>query len=87
MTNLTLSLDEKLLKAARVRAAREGTSVNEICRKAVESYALADSGDRLQRFDAVMARIDAAPRGKRSRTAWKNREEMYAELMQRGSKV
>ena len=39
MTNLTLSIDDKVLQAARIRAVQEGTSVNEICRKAIEAYA------------------------------------------------
>ena len=43
MANLTLSMDDELLQAARVRAVREGTSVKEICRKAIEDYARPDS--------------------------------------------
>ena len=36
MANVTLSIDDSLLQASRVRAIKEGTSVNEICRRAIE---------------------------------------------------
>ena len=85
VANLTLSLDEKLLQAARLRATREGTSVNEICRKAIELYARADSGGRLSRFDALMAQVDteAANAPAALKSPWKNRDDMYGELLQR----
>ena len=62
MTNLTLSIDDKLLQAARVRAVQEGTSVNEICRKAIEAYARASGTQRLERYRILQAQIDAMPR-------------------------
>jgi plasmid stability protein len=78
MANLTLSIDDKLLQAARVRAVRDGTSVNEICRQAIESYARASSDDRVRRFDALMARVDARKVGAQPLPApWKSRDEMY----------
>ena len=82
MANLTLSLDDKLLQAARVRAVKEGTSVNEICRKAIENYARAGSGrDRLKRFDALMAKVDAdRPQSGPLPAPWKNREEMHEQM-------
>lgn len=61
MANLTLSIDEKLLQAARVRAVKEGTSVNEICRQAIEAYAR-PPGSRLARYRAVQAEVDAMAR-------------------------
>ena len=64
MSNLTLSIDDKLLQAARIRAVKEGTSVNEICRKAIEAYARASGQDRLDRYRALQAGIDAASMGK-----------------------
>jgi hypothetical protein len=39
MANLTLVIDDDLLKAARIKALQEGTSVNELCRQAIERYA------------------------------------------------
>lgn len=81
MANLTLSVDDELLRAARVRAVHEGTSVNEICRKAIEAYARPDSPEeRLRRFDAFIARMHARV-GKSQPTPWKNREEFYEEVL------
>lgn len=60
MANITLSIDDALLQAARVRAVKEGTSVNEICRQAIERYAR-KRDDRLARYLALQARIDADP--------------------------
>ena len=84
MANLTLSVDDKLLQAARVRAVKEGTSVNEICRLAIENYARAESGrDRLKRFDALMARIEAnRPKDRPLPVPWKNRDEMYGQVLE-----
>lgn len=60
MANITLSIEDALLQAARVRAVKEGTSVNEICRRAIELYARR-KGDRLARYRALAAEIDADP--------------------------
>lgn len=81
MANLTLSVDDELLRAARVRAVSEGTSVNEICRKAIEAYARADSREeRLRRFDDFIARMHAKV-GPAEVSPWKNREEFYGEVL------
>jgi len=81
MANLTLSVDDELLQAARVRAVSEGTSVNEICRKAIEAYARPDSAEeRLRRFDAFIARMRARV-GHGEPSPWKSREEFYDELL------
>lgn len=42
MTNLTISVDEELLKKARMRALEENTSVNAVLRNYLETYAGAD---------------------------------------------
>jgi len=60
MANITLSIDDMLLQAARVRAVKEGTSVNEVCRRAVELYARRQD-DRLARYRELQARLDADP--------------------------
>ena len=81
MANLTLSVDDELLRAARVRAVNEGTSVNEICRKAIEAYARPDSPEeRLRRFDAFIERLHSKVR-KPVPVPWKNRNEMYEYLL------
>ena len=38
MANLTLAIDEDLLRRARVRAAEQGTSVNAVVRQLIEGY-------------------------------------------------
>ena len=82
MANLTLSIDDKLLQAARVRAVSEGTSVNEVCRKAIESYARAQTPEeRSRRFQESLAWMQAAVRASNPIPApWKNREEMYEQM-------
>ncbi len=82
MSNLTLSIDEKLLQAARVRAVKERTSVNEICRQALEAYARASGPQKLARYLRLQAAIDAAPRTDAPLPApWKSRDEMYEEAL------
>jgi len=38
MANLTITIDAELLRRARLRALREGTSVNRLLRERLESY-------------------------------------------------
>jgi plasmid stability protein len=56
--NLTLTIDDDLLRAARVRAAQHGTSVNEVCRQAIADFAGTPDDPQawLQRLQAVAAR-------------------------------
>jgi len=76
MANITLSIDDALLQAARVRAVKEGTSVNEICRQAIERYARRNE-DRLARYLELQARIDADPGALGPRLPKETREEMH----------
>jgi hypothetical protein len=39
MSNLTVVIDEETLKMARLRALQQGTSINELLRRFLESYA------------------------------------------------
>lgn len=39
MSNLTVVIDDELLRAARIKALQQGTSVNEICREAIARFA------------------------------------------------
>lgn len=80
MANVTLSIDDSLLQAARVRAIKEGTSVNEICRRAIEVYARRQD-DRLARYRELLARVDAAPPIKGKRLGKESREELYEALI------
>ena len=76
MANITLSIDDALLQAARVRAVKEGTSVNEICRQAIERYARRRE-DRLARYLELQARIDADPGVSGPQLPRESREELY----------
>jgi hypothetical protein len=79
MANITLSIDDGLLMAARVRAVKEGTSVNEVCRRAIELYARRQD-DRLSRYRELLARIDAEPRPPGKRLPKETREQLYERL-------
>lgn len=80
MANITLSIDEALLQAARVRAIREGTSVNEVCRRAIELYARRQD-DRLARYRQLQARIDGDPGVKEEPLAKMSRDALCEALL------
>lgn len=85
MANITLSIDDALLQAARVRAVKEGTSVNEICRQAIERYAR-KRDDRLARYLELQARIDADPGVSGPQMPKETREEMHDRRAERRPK-
>ena len=75
MANLTIAIDDRLLKQARMRALEDGTSVNALLRTYLERYAGAgDTGEALSGF-ARLARRSAATSGSRGRT-W-TRDELH----------
>jgi hypothetical protein len=74
MANLTITVDEELLRRARLRALREGTSVNRLLRERLESYVKDDQ--RRRRAIRDLLRLSRAARsgsgGRRIR-----REDVY----------
>ena len=80
MANITLSIEDALLQAARVRAVKEGTSVNEVCRRAIEQYARRRD-DRLARYLEVEARIDADPGVSGKQLPMTSRKELYDAML------
>lgn len=75
MANLTITIDDRLLKQARMRALEDGTSVNAVLRTYLERYAGVGDGDAaLGRF-ARLARQSTASSGPRGRT-W-TRDELH----------
>ena len=62
MANLTITIDEDVLKKARIRALEEGTSVNAILREYLEAY----TGLR-RSHEAVVANILHLSKKSRSR--------------------
>jgi Family of unknown function (DUF6364) len=73
MANLTLSLDDSLLRQAREAALREQTSVNALVRDYLTRYVDAKRRrlDALDAFDAVAERLNA-----RSDEAW-SRDQLH----------
>jgi hypothetical protein len=80
MANITLSIDDGLLQAARVRAVKEGTSVNEVCRRAIESYARRQD-DRVARYRSLQSRLDADPGSSGKRAPAVSRDELYDAML------
>lgn len=68
MTNLTLSVDEDVLRRARIRALERGTSVNAVLREFLAAYAGASDEQRR----AVRSLLEIAGRTKagRGRARW-----------------
>ena len=63
MANLTITIDERLLRRARMRALEDGTSVNAVLRAYLERYAGAgDAAEALGGF-AGLARASTASSG------------------------
>jgi hypothetical protein len=70
MANLTIVIEERLLKQARARALEDGTSVNAVLRAYLERYAgIGDSNEALSAF-ARLAQQSPATSGEQGRT-WK----------------
>lgn len=82
MRNVTLAIEEDILQKARVRAAREGTSVNEVIRRYLAEY-----GGREDRIRAAMDRVleEAAKYHGRSVGRRWTREEIHERKPPRGS--
>jgi len=75
MANLTITIDDRLLKQARMRALEDGTSVNAILRDYLERYAGAgDTTEALSGFGRLARRV-AASSGPSGRT-W-TRDELH----------
>jgi hypothetical protein len=75
MANLTITIDDHLLKQARMRALEDGTSVNAVLRTYLERYA--GAGDTMAALSgfARLARRSAATSGASGRT-W-TRDELH----------
>lgn len=82
MANLTLSIDDELLKRARIRALEADTSVNALVRAYLEDFAEGDRSRAIEGFLEI-ARASAASSGGGGR-AW-SRDELYEERLGRGA--
>jgi hypothetical protein len=72
MPNITISIDEKLLKSGRKYAEKHQTSVNALVRKLLEKTVRNDSSQWVDECFALMDRANARSGGKQ----WK-REDLY----------
>jgi plasmid stability protein len=74
MTNLTITVDEELLKRARIRAIEQGTSVNAVLRNFLESY----SGVQQVREQGIRALLQLSQKAqsRRGSSIW-SREELH----------
>jgi hypothetical protein len=81
MANLTLTIDESVLRRARIRAIEQNTSVNAVVREFLESYAGKDDQERAVQEFLKLARSSRASSGPEGRT-W-TREDIYEERLGR----
>ena len=65
--NLTITVDDELLKRARIRALEENTSVNAVLRKYLESYA---DTTRPRRAVDRLRQLSRTARAKRGTARW-----------------
>lgn len=75
MANMTIAVDDQLLRAARIKAVQQGTSVNEICRQAIEAFAqgAGDADARVARLKVLAKKVRAA-----DEPLWPGRDALYS---------
>ena len=83
--NLTITVDDEVLRRARIRALQQGTSVNALLREFLESYAGSDVEGEARRRLAVLARESTASSGPGGRT-W-TRTQVYDDRLVRNLSV
>lgn len=74
MSNLTIAIDEAILRKARIRALEQGTSVNALLRQYLESYA--GSADEKQAAIQDLISLSKKSRSRRGERSW-TREELH----------
>lgn len=79
MANLTIALDDDVLRRARVRAAQQGTSVNAVLRAELVRYANAGGGERAAEEFLAVAR-EQPGRGGLGPRSW-SREALHLERL------
>lgn len=73
MSNLTLAIDEDLLRRARVRATEQGTSVNAVVRDLLAGYAATDRTASARRRLVALSVSSASGSGETSPEANRGR--------------
>jgi hypothetical protein len=66
MANLTIKVDDALLRRARVRALQDGTSVNQVLVASLQAFAGVDSRERGWEdfLDGAQEQVDVIPGGR-----------------------
>jgi plasmid stability protein len=77
MANLTITVDDDLLRRARARAVEQGTSVNAVLREELSRYVEASGGDRAADAFLAFARTSAGSGGLEGRM-WR-RDRLHAD--------
>lgn len=72
--NLTVAVDDSILRRARIRAIQENTSVNALIREYLTAYAKADQ-QRAKACERLLA-LSRACQSKRGGATW-SREDLY----------
>lgn len=81
MANLTIAVDDDVLRRARVRAAEQGTSVNAVLRDELARYATATGSDRAA--EDFLALAVARPGGGGTAGRSWSRDELHLERFDR----
>ncbi len=68
MANLTIAIDDEVLKRARLRATEQGTSVNAVIRDYLEQYAGSRSAQE-QALEKLLS-LSSAAQSRRGRRMW-----------------
>ena len=94
MSNLTITIDDDLLRTARVKAVQLGTSVNEVCRQAIAAFAQQDDDAaaararaRAKAFWDLSDQIASSAQSKKAGNWNLPRDEMYEEMFSERSPV
>ncbi|MBX3590970.1 MAG: hypothetical protein KF755_08685 [Burkholderiaceae bacterium] len=74
MSNLTITVDDEVLKKARIRALEQGSSVNAVLRELLEAYAGVHRGQSAAATDLIALSNEVQTR--RGDRAW-TRDELY----------
>lgn len=81
MTNLTLAIDDEVLRRARIRAMQQGTSVNALVREYIERLAgESPAAEGIAEFLAIAEEAHAGSGG--TGRTW-TRDELYEERLSR----
>ncbi len=85
MKNITLKIDDETYRKARVRAAKEGTSVSAVVREYLGAFAKGDTDDdhmkRVEALQRLYAEADARATSRDSPLVPLTRDEIYAERL------